>query len=170
MQNAKDHHFVVLVVEDDPNDVTLVGVAARNCKAPIQFHFVKDGDETIAYMTGQNQFANRSKHPLPQLIVLDLQIPRRDGFQVLKWLRTQPHLRNLQVVVWTGWEHPDAQDRARQAGADLFLRKPDEAAGWTNFIGMITLALERRMPAELAHPPMPPTLQNFNANRRLLRG
>jgi CheY-like chemotaxis protein len=141
LRNAPKTLKVVLVVEDNPDDVALVQLGARSAGCPFDFRFVRDGEEALAYLEGTDCYADRLGHPLPDLVVLDLNMPRRDGFQVLKWIRTRLRFENLQVIVWTGWEKADAAERARRAGANLFLRKPDQASGWITFIGMVSLAL-----------------------------
>ena len=141
MRRASQSSKVVLVVEDNPNDISLVQLGARNAECPFEFKFVEDGEQALAYLDGHGAYADRSEYPLPDLVVLDLNMPRRDGFQVLKWIRTRPRFEHLQVIVWTGLEHPDTSERVRRAGANLFLRKPEEASGWITFIGMVSLAL-----------------------------
>jgi CheY-like chemotaxis protein len=141
LRNAAQSSKVVLVVEDNPDDISLVEIGVRNAECPFDFRFVSDGEQALAYLQGAGAYMDRSRHPLPDLVVLDLQMPRRDGFEVLKWIRTRQHLDRLQVIVWTGWEEPDTPDRVRRAGANLFLRKPTEANGWITFIGMVSLAL-----------------------------
>jgi CheY-like chemotaxis protein len=141
LRNATQSSKVVLVVEDNPDDISLVQAGALNAQCPFSFKFVRDGEQALSYLEGSGDYANRSKFPLPDLVVLDLNMPRRDGFEVLKWIRTRFGLEHLQVIVWTGWDRPDTSDRARRAGANLFLRKPDQASGWITFIGMISLAI-----------------------------
>jgi CheY-like chemotaxis protein len=146
LRNATQTSKVVLVVEDNPDDVSLVQAGARNADCPFNFKFVHDGDQALSYLEGTGHYANRSEYPLPDLVVLDLNMPRRDGFEVLKWIRTRFGFESLQVIVWTGWDRPDTSDRARRAGANLFLRKPEEASGWITFIGMVSLALNGLAP------------------------
>src|SRR6266436_2807433 len=90
---------VVLVVEDNPDDISLVQLGARNAGCPFNFKFVEDGDEALAYLEGSGRYVDRSEYPLPDLVVLDLNMLRRDGFQVLKWIRTRVCFEHLQVIV-----------------------------------------------------------------------
>lgn len=62
---------------------------------------VEDGEEAIAYLSGEGEYSNREKYPLPILMLLDLKLPRKSGHEVLEWLRSQPGLRRLTVVVLT---------------------------------------------------------------------
>jgi CheY-like chemotaxis protein len=143
-ENSDEKAKAVLVVEDEADDIELVKIAAREAGSPFSFFFVNDGEQALAYLEGAGPYADRGTHPFPDLVVLDLKMPRQDGLEVLKHIRTKAHLERLQIVVWTSWEDLDAPDRVRRAGANLFLRKPDQTGGWINFIGMIALALKGR--------------------------
>ena len=85
---------------------------------------VQDGDEAIAYLKGEGKFSNRTEYPLPTLMLLDLKMPRKNGFEVLEWLRTQPTLSALRVVVLTTSDQIHDVNRAYQLGANSFLTKP----------------------------------------------
>src|SRR5687768_10167162 len=91
-------------------------------ETPVQY--VRDGHETIAYLGGEGKFANRVEYPLPDLMLLDLKMPRKTGFDVLEWLRTQPSLARLRVVVLTTSEELRDVNRAYALGAASFLVKP----------------------------------------------
>lgn len=114
----------ILLVEDDPDDVVLISRALRNAKIANPVHEVADGDEAIAYLSGADRFADRNSHPLPVLVLLDLKLPRRDGFEVLRWIRAQPGLRRLPVVVLTSSRETVDVNRAYDEGANAYLVKP----------------------------------------------
>ena len=113
----------VLVVEDDAADVELLLIAARAAPDTVCFHVVRDGPETIAYLKGKGQFADRHAHPFPDLILLDLSLPGMNGYEVLAWIRQHPEFSALQVFVWTDSGDPMTLDRAIQAGANRFVPK-----------------------------------------------
>jgi PleD family two-component response regulator len=71
----------VLVVEDSADDVELLLIAARTAPDVVSFHMVKDGEQALAYLKGEGQFADRKAHPLPHLVLLDLSLPGMDGFE-----------------------------------------------------------------------------------------
>src|SRR5687767_735498 len=87
-------------------------------------HFVKDGEQAIAYLAGEGAFANRDEYPLPDLLLLDLKMPRKSGFDVLEWLHSQPSLAALRTVVLTTSEDIYEINRAYRSGASSFLTKP----------------------------------------------
>lgn len=85
---------------------------------------VQDGVEAIAYLSGEGKFADRESYPLPAVFMLDLRMPKVDGFQVLEWLHTRPHLRDMLVVVLSHYGETHDINRAYILGAHTFLTKP----------------------------------------------
>lgn len=114
----------VLHVEDDPNDALLFEHACRKAGVTFDLRAVTDGDEAIAYLRGSESFTDRQKFPLPQLVLLDLKMPRLDGFDVLSWLRKEASLRTLPVIVLTSSNHEADIKRAYDLGANSYLVKP----------------------------------------------
>ena len=113
----------ILLVEDDSNDVLLVRRAFRKAKLNPQIEIVADGDEAIAYLTRQPPYSDRQLD-LPSLILLDLKLPRRSGLEVLEWIRQQPHLKRILVIVLTSSrENPDVA-KAYDLGVNSYLVKP----------------------------------------------
>jgi CheY-like chemotaxis protein len=113
-----------LLVEDSESDAILIRRAfiKGNVINPLQV--VTAGDQAIAYLKGEGPFSNRSEYPLPELVLLDLKLPGIDGFQVLRWIRQQPDLRALRVVVLTSSDRIQDVNMAYQLGANSFLVKP----------------------------------------------
>jgi CheY-like chemotaxis protein len=114
----------VLVAEDDPSDVFLLQRAFDAAQIPATLHFVRDGQEAIDYLEGESAFADRSTYPLPDLMLLDLKMPRLNGFDVLSWLRQKPGLKRLLVTVLTSSDQPKDINRAYDLGANSYLLKP----------------------------------------------
>lgn len=114
----------ILLVEDDPNDVLLLQRAFRKANLANPVHVIADGDQAVAYLAGEGAYADRARHPLPVLVLLDLKLPRRSGHEVLEWVRAQPGLRRLRVVVLTSSERTADVDRAFDLGANAYLVKP----------------------------------------------
>jgi CheY-like chemotaxis protein len=114
----------ILVAEDDPTDAYFFQRAFRRAGLPVTMHFVRDGKEVLDYLQGVEAFADRARHALPQLVLLDLNMPRLDGFQVLTWIRKQPSLHDLQVVIFSSSDEPRDINRAHALGANSYLVKP----------------------------------------------
>lgn len=115
----------ILLVEDDSNDVLLLQRAFRRAGLTHALQVVSDGDQAVAYLGGDGQFADRTKHPLPALILLDLKLPRRSGLEVLEWLRNQPpEIKSLPVIVLTSSRLSEDVDRAYGLGANSYMAKP----------------------------------------------
>ncbi|HYT59611.1 MAG TPA: response regulator [Haliangiales bacterium] len=115
---------VIMLAEDDPNDVLLFQRAFQKLNLANPIQVVRDGEEAVAYLSGQGEYGDRERHPMPVLLLLDLKMPRRSGFEVLQWLRQQSGLKRLPVVVLTSSnQHPDI-NRAFDLGANSYLVKP----------------------------------------------
>src|SRR3974377_1747288 len=94
-----------LVAEDDPNDALLLHCALKRAKVTATVHFVSDGVEAIDYLRGKQLFEHVSSSTLPGMFLVDLEMPRLNGFGVLEWLRKHPHLRPYRVVVFSSSEN-----------------------------------------------------------------
>ena len=116
-------HAVILVVEDQENDILLLRRAFASAAMTNPVHIVRDGEEALAYLTGEGKYSNRAEHPLPDLVLLDLKLPRMDGFEVLEWIRKQPGIRGLPVVVLTSSDQIRDINKAYEFGANSFLVK-----------------------------------------------
>ena len=112
-----------LVAEDDPNDALLLHWAFKRAGVNTTIHFVSDGVETIDYLRGKQLFETVASSTLPGILLLDLDMPRMNGFGVLEWLRRHPHLRPYRVVVFSSSENAEDLVRATRMGADLCLAK-----------------------------------------------
>jgi len=121
---------LVLIADDDPNALYLLRDAFRKAEVPCQLVEVTDGQQAIDYLSGKPPFNDRSQHPFPDLIVLDLQMPSVDGFGVLKWLRGHPDLDHLHVAVLSSSNRQIDQAEARRLGAHDFHVKPSDFTSW----------------------------------------
>jgi CheY-like chemotaxis protein len=116
--------FSILHVEDDANDVLLVQRAVRKMNLPTRIQSVSDGDRALAYLSSTEEFADREKFPAPDLVLLDLKMPRKSGLEVLAWIRGQSSLRRVVVVVFTSSRHDQDINKAYELGANSYLVKP----------------------------------------------
>jgi CheY-like chemotaxis protein len=115
----------ILLAEDDPNDVFFFERALSKFGFPAaSLRVVNDGEAATAYLSGEGQYASRSEYPLPALVFLDLKMPRKTGMEVLAWLRGQPALTSLPVVVLTSSKHSLDIEEAYRLRANSYLIKP----------------------------------------------
>lgn len=115
----------ILLVEDNPVDILLMQRVFRNgALADTVLQIVRDGDAAVFYLNGDGEYNDRARYPLPEIILLDLKLPRRSGHEVLEWLKNQPDLKRLPVVVLTSSRQPLDVDRAYDLGVNSYLVKP----------------------------------------------
>ena len=114
----------ILHVEDDTNDVLLLEHACRKVGVNCNIQRVADGDEAIAYLEGTDRFADRKQFPLPQVILLDLKMPRLSGFDVLTWRRANEKFRSVPVIVLSSSNHDVDLKRAYELGVNSYVMKP----------------------------------------------
>jgi CheY-like chemotaxis protein len=114
----------ILLVEDNEDDVTLLRRAFQRAAVANPLHAVGDGEAARQYLAGEGAYVDRRQHPLPALMLLDLKLPRRSGFEVLAWLRTHPGLKRLVTVILTSSPQTADIARAYDLGANSYLVKP----------------------------------------------
>jgi CheY-like chemotaxis protein len=125
----------ILLVEDDLDDQLLIRRAFTKARLGNPLALVKDGDEAVAYLSGDGAFADRQANPLPVLILLDLKLPRRSGLEVLRWLRSQAGaLGRTPVAVLTSSRQSEDVDQAYDFGANSYLVKPVDLDGLLNLV------------------------------------
>ena len=117
---------LILLAEDQEDDVLLIRRAFSRGKISNPLQVVRDGKEVVEYLKGEGRFSSRSEYPLPELLLLDLKMPRMNGFDVLRWIRRQPSLSRLRVLVLTASDAVRDVNLAYSLGANSFLVKPIE--------------------------------------------
>ena len=121
----------VLLVDDNPADIDLTRDVLSKCKQRLHVNSVCDGVEALSFLHQQGKYADA---PVPDLLVLDLNLPRKDGRAVLKELKSHPKLSNLPVVVFTTSQAASDVTQSYQLGANCYLRKPGNL---TEFIAVV---------------------------------
>lgn len=114
----------ILVVEDDENDQMFMKLAFEKAGIVSALQLAEDGEMAIDYLAGRGAFADRRLHPLPALVLLDLKLPRVMGMDVLQWIRAQPELDLMIVVVVTSSQHESDIRQAYALRANSYLVKP----------------------------------------------
>jgi CheY-like chemotaxis protein len=124
-----DEKQTILLVDDIDDDLSLMKHACRAAHFKASMQTVNNGEEAIAYLKGEGIYANRQKFPLPTVMLLDLNMPKVNGFGVLTWVRTQPVLKRLSIVILTASSRQEDIERAFDLGANSYLVKPATMAG-----------------------------------------
>lgn len=130
---------LVLVAEDDENDVFFLERAFRQAQVVNPIFRVRDGEDAVSYLRGEDAYCDREKHPLPQLLLLDLKMPRKNGFEVISWVREQPGLKRLPIVVLTSSKEDPDINRAYELGANTYLVKPVKFEGLVDMMRALNL-------------------------------
>jgi len=127
----------LLLVEDNEDDIFFMQRAMRAADIGNALQVARDGQAAIDYLAGAGRYADRERYPLPCLILLDLKLPQRSGFEVLSWLREQADLRTLVVIVLsTSKERRDIQ-QAYALGANAYMVKPNDVSRLTELLKAI---------------------------------
>lgn len=119
-----DDLSTVLLIEDNPDDAELIAYAFKKVGITNPLVVVDDGDRAFDYLSGYSGFADRDRFPIPGLILLDLKLPRRSGFEVLAGIRANEVTRRIPVVVLTSSNQEHDIQRAYDLGANSYLVKP----------------------------------------------
>lgn len=120
---------IVLVVDDSEADILLMRIVFERAGFLLPLLAARDGAEAISYLAGDGGFGNRTLFPLPTVMLLDLALPRQNGFEVLAWVRQQPTLKRLRIYILSDSNRPEDIRRAYDLGADSFLVKPTNLEG-----------------------------------------
>jgi CheY-like chemotaxis protein len=113
----------ILYADDDPNDVFIFRMAFKRATLPHELYVVENGEAAINWMEGKGKFHDRDQFPTPDVIILDLKMPRKSGFDVLEWLRTKPELADRPVIVLSSSDDPGDVKRAYGLGAKTYFVK-----------------------------------------------
>ncbi|HVE40936.1 MAG TPA: response regulator [Planctomycetota bacterium] len=116
--------FHVLAVEDDDADAQFIDRVARQSPLVQSVRVLRGVEEAQAYLSGMEPFADRSRFPMPNLVLLDLKLRRISGLELLRWIRSQPALRSLSVVVLSGTARETDLNRAYELGIEAYVVKP----------------------------------------------
>jgi len=114
---------IILHVEDDADEAFILRRAFLKADLAYEIHQVTDGEQAIAYLGGLAPFDQRGRHPLPQVILLDLKLPGKGGFEVLSWVRAQREFNGLPIIVLTSSDRPEDLRHAQALGATAYLNK-----------------------------------------------
>jgi CheY-like chemotaxis protein len=127
----------ILLVEDNPADIKITQRALKESAIPVELLVVRDGQEAVDYLTRQGTHASNDAWRSPDLILLDLNLPRLSGREVLERIRTNPALRMVPVVVLTTSYRPEDVQEMYAAGANTYIQKPQDFARFVQVLQTI---------------------------------
>ncbi|MFO1499899.1 MAG: response regulator [Verrucomicrobiota bacterium] len=136
----------IFLVEDRDEDALLIRRSIAHAPRLNLVHHAKNAKEAISYLQGAGVYANRDRYPMPQVLVLDLEMPNEDGFVVLEWLKQSKVGHDIKSVALTGRERPAMMTRAEGLGARHCIAKPKREAPLAGFAQQLE---------DWCHPPKP---------------
>lgn len=116
--------FTILLAEDDPNDALLIRRAFVKCGISHPIQLVCDGEEAIAYISGEGKYSDRRQYPFPRFFITDLKMPKKSGFEILSWLRDRNDLSVIPTIVLSSSKQPDDIKLAYRLSANSYFVKP----------------------------------------------
>jgi two-component system, response regulator len=119
-----DDAIEILLVEDDPRDVRLLVRELQHDPANLRVQVVRDGEEALDFLFCRGPYANRSPEYPPKLVLLDLKLPKIDGLQVLRELKSQPETKPIPVVAWTSSREERDRIESYRLGVNSYIQKP----------------------------------------------
>jgi CheY-like chemotaxis protein len=170
---------IVLLVDDSANDSLLMRTVFERAGFVQPLRFAKNGDEAIAYLRGDGRYHDRKLFPMPTTVLMDLNMPGKNGFEVLDWVRHQPQLKRLRVYILSASGRPEDVQRAYDLGANSYLVKPGTLDGLLHLakclISWLKLShfapvTEARDDSESTSPFGGTTIQRDSADRSSLVG
>jgi CheY-like chemotaxis protein len=114
----------ILLAEDEEDDVFFMKHAFTGAGIFNPLQVARDGKQAVNYLAGRGDYADRDRFPLPSLVLLDLKLPQLTGLEVLKWIRQQPELKSLIVIILSSSQQTSDISKAYELGANAYLVKP----------------------------------------------
>jgi CheY-like chemotaxis protein len=132
--NMKKRSIIILIADDDAEDRMLLKDALEENRLKNTLQFVENGEELMDYLHHRGKYSDRGKYPAPGLILLDLNMPKKDGREALKEIKADPHLRLIPVVVLTTSKAEEDILKTYDLGVSSFITKP---VTFTSLVGMM---------------------------------
>ena len=122
------------MADDDADDQLMTGEAFRECGLCEKLHCVDNGEQLLDYLHGRGAFQDPASHPTPDLILLDLNMPRKDGREALIEIKSDPALRNIPVIIWTTSRAEEDIARSLRDGSNGYITKPSSIAAMIEIV------------------------------------
>jgi CheY-like chemotaxis protein len=126
-----------LLVEDDPDDQRFLRRALEKSGRDVQIDHASDGQAAMEYLSSALPDAEMARQRRVHLVLSDVHMPLRSGWEVLDWIRRRPEFSGLPVLIWTSLATPEGAERASARGAERYLSKPRDLAGYSAIATLI---------------------------------
>jgi len=130
-------NFFILIADDDENDRTLLQLAIQRSNIPVNTSEVYDGEEVINYLRGEGQYSDRVQYPFPDLVIIDLKMPRMNGLEVLDWIRKNPTCHFLPAIMLSGSGLEADILEAHRRGVKAYFIKPNAPDELQNLVRLV---------------------------------
>ena len=124
----------ILLVDDDHADLALFGMAVDKTDLNIWLQTLTAGQQAIDYLEAKGVYADRTLHPLPDVVVVDLKMPRVSGFDLLAWRKASRLFSSIPIVILSGSKNPAEIKRADEMGANKHIAKPNDFEDWKSVV------------------------------------
>ena len=124
----------ILLIDDSETDALLIQRALKKAGLEDPVFWIRDAEEAVAYLQGKREYANRDLFPIPNILLLDIRMPKIDGLELLRWLKEQPELNRVLVVMVTGIEDTRQINEAYRLGAHSYLNKEGTLEEFQHFV------------------------------------
>src|ERR1051325_1768925 len=143
----------ILLIDDSDDDSALLQMALKKAGLQDPVFWIRDAEEGMAYLRGDREYSDREKFPLPNVLLLDLRMPKISGLDVLAWVKGQPRLNRLLVILVTHWSDAKVIGRAYQLGALSYLNKDGNAEEFEGFVEFVKGLgrVTKPVPCDLVH-------------------
>jgi CheY-like chemotaxis protein len=135
--NGQQNRKCVLVADDDADDRELIKVAFEENRAELEMCFVENGEELVHYLHRNGKYQDEEKYPYPSLILLDLNMPKKDGREALREIKEDSRLKALPIVILTTSTATKDISKCYELGVNSYMIKPTNFADLIQFAGMI---------------------------------
>jgi CheY-like chemotaxis protein len=140
--NSRPREGPVVIVDDDPCDASLSERVIRELDPRFAAQILSSCEDLLAYLQGNDPYRDRTRYPMPGLVLLDLKMPGMDGFGVLEWLKGHPEYADIPIVVLSGFvDMMEQVTKAYGKGAHAFLTKPIQVSDIQNVLSLLKISI-----------------------------
>ena len=140
--------LLILLVDDNESMLILMRKASEKAHLDCEIHWVRDGEEALEYLLHRGGYQDPQRSPEPDIVVLDLNMPRKDGREALREIKTYPHLQHIPVVVLSHSDMEKDVAAVTALGVDAYIKKPSGFQEFTQVLEKIAGAAERKSSAQ----------------------